>query len=64
MRRTPAGRAWDEAHKRTGLPRLRVTKPTEPPEPPDWSNETCTYCGKLGHWRPDCPEIRKEMGKR
>jgi AcrR family transcriptional regulator len=22
------------------------------------TNETCTYCGKQGHWRPDCPDLR------
>lgn len=21
-------------------------------------NEICSYCGKKGHWRPDCPTIR------
>jgi hypothetical protein len=22
------------------------------------TTDTCTYCGKQGHWRPDCPELR------
>ena len=22
-------------------------------------SERCTYCGQRGHWRPDCPEIRR-----
>jgi hypothetical protein len=20
-------------------------------------NETCSYCGRVGHWRPDCPDV-------
>jgi len=22
------------------------------------TTDTCTYCGKQGHWRPDCPDLR------
>lgn len=25
-----------------------------------WENETCSYCGHKGHWRPDCRELLEE----
>jgi ribosome-binding protein aMBF1 (putative translation factor) len=27
----------------------------------DRRGEMCTYCGKKGHWRPDCPEVAALM---
>lgn len=26
---------------------------------PGGPNQSCSYCGKMGHWRPDCPEKKK-----
>lgn len=28
------------------------------------TNETCTYCGKQGHWRPDCPDLHPTPTRR
>ena len=31
------------------------------PDPPSVEEKNCSYCGKPGHWRPDCDEVAEEV---
>ena len=53
----PSGRAiWIRKGSRAyGSPDLWLDYP-DPPKV-----ETCSYCGKPGHWRPDCDEVAEDV---
>jgi len=55
----PSGRAiWIRKGSRSyGSPDLWL----DYPDPPSVEEKNCSYCGKPGHWRPDCDALAEDV---